>query len=202
MKGYVKHQETEMTQEKKSRRALPAVLLIIGLLIISVAGVAIYGYGSLKTDFTTSEFSPRIGVPSGSSLAQGFLNLLSGDWRSAFGGVLQDSFKGLEVEGDLTFYNPTFAPVYIPAMTHQVKIEGELCRQAIETPAGWLSAGASRTDPFALFIDADDLPEIALESLRENGEVDVEVVSKIPVGPFTLTKTTRTTCQLTAPQAE
>ena len=94
------------------------------------------------------------------------------------------------MEGVVVFTNPSFVPLYIPPMTHEVAVEGKKCCNAVKTRATAVAPSSSASQFVNLRISSADLPELALHPLAKGGPIDIRVVSGIPLGDYSPTKTT------------
>jgi hypothetical protein len=143
-----------------------------------------YGYGQLKTSFQAQQCSPVIST-SGDMIASTIAGMFNGDVLAAAEGII----TGLNVQGVTTIRNPSFVPLYIPATSHRVAIKGVESQNIVWTDATWLSPGGRESEAISLQIELRDLPETALRALAYGGTIQIEVVSEIPLGQFSVTKT-------------
>jgi LEA14-like dessication related protein len=169
-------------------RGLLVSIGILAVLLAGIIGVSAYGYSQVKTDFEATNVSVKTDL-SPSSLVSALVSYLSSGITAAISSVVQ----GVEVQGSVAFENPTFVPLYIPAMAHTVLIDGIACKDTTETSAFWLSPNGTATQPFDLLIATQDLPQIALSALASHGSIDVEVESLVSLGPLSWTKTSTQT---------
>ena len=160
------------------------LVLVVILIVVAVPSAEAYGYGQLKTSFQAQQCSPVIST-SGDMVASTIAGMFNGDVLAA----ADDIVTGLNVQGVITLRNPSFVPLYIPATSHRVAIKGVESQNVVWTDATWLSPGGRESEATSLQIELRDLPETALRALAYGGTVQIEVVSEIPLGQFSVTKT-------------
>lgn len=177
-----------------SAGCLAIIVIFVLLLVGAVVGAEAYGYSQLQTSFQAQEVSPEI-PGSRSSIWNAILNIFSGDLYSAVTSIV----TGLNVEGTLTVSNPSFIPLYIPAMNHEVAIEGKKCPRAIRTQAMFIAPSSRESQRINLLISLRDLPEMALRSIANGGAIHISIVSEIGLGEFAITKTTYVQTSISKP---
>jgi hypothetical protein len=160
------------------------LVLVVIVIVVAVPSAEAYGYGQLKTSFQAQQCSPVINT-GGESIASTIDYMFNGDVLAA----AEDIITGLSVQGVITLRNPSFVPLYIPATSHRVTIRGVESRNIVWTDATWLSPGSRESEATSLQISFSDLPETALRALAYGGTIEIEVVSEIPLGQFSVTKT-------------
>jgi len=165
------------------RYLLIAIVIIIAVGVI-IIGAQIYGYSSLKTDFTANEVSPKFKINT-KSIVTGLFSVFQ---RNLLGAV-SSFIQGLQVNGTLTLKNGTFFPLYLASMQHKIEINGTPTRSAISTKAMWIAPGGSKTETFSILIDKADLPSMALNILGSGGNINISVESSAVLTGFTITKT-------------
>ena len=165
------------------RYLLIAIVIIIAVGVI-IIGAQIYGYSSLKTDFTANEVSPKFKINT-KSIVTGLFSVFQ---RNLLGAV-SSFIQGLQVNGTLTLKNGTFFPLYLASMQHKIEINGTPTRSAISTKAMWIAPGGSKTETFSILIDKADLPSMALNILGSGGTINISVESSAVLTGFTITKT-------------
>ena len=165
------------------RYLLIAIVIIIAVGVI-IIGAQIYGYSSLKTDFTANEVSPKFKINT-KSIVTGLFSVFQ---RNLLGAV-SSFIQGLQVNGTLTLKNGTFFPLYLASMQHKIEINGTPTRSAISTKAMWIAPGGSKTETFSILIDKADLPSMALNILGSAGTINISVESSAVLTGFTITKT-------------
>ena len=158
----------------------PIVILLL-LLIGAEVGIAIYGYGQLQTSLQIQQCSPEIDVAAKSGV-------------SAVNRIM-----GLNLEVVQVFTNPSFVPLYVPPMNHEVAIEGKKCRNVIQTRAAAIAPSGHVSQSISLQISCHDLPEVALHPLANGGTIDITIVSKIPLSDYSFTKTTKVQARVSKP---
>ena len=158
-------------------------LIVISLLLLvgAQAGFATYGYGQLQASFQIEQCCPEI------------------DFAAKSGVSAINRITGLNAEGAVVFTNPSFAPLYIPAMNHEVAIEGKKCRNLIQTEATAVAPSSSVSQFISLQISSHDLPELALHPLANGGTIHITIVSRLPLGDYSLTKTTQVQTSVSKP---
>ncbi len=164
---------------------IPGVVL---LLVVMLAALAFYGYRRLAISVRSVRVFPEFQV-NPASIVGGLVNLLTRNFVSAAGGFI----KGIKVSGQLTCFNRSRLPLYLPATEHEVLIEGTPCPGIIRIGAFWLKAGASRTFPVRIHLGKDSIPQVALVGLTRRGGVNIEICSRAKLGPFSYRRRTRFT---------
>jgi hypothetical protein len=159
------------------------LILVVIVIVVAVPSAEAYGYGQLKTSFQAQQCSPVIST-SGDMVASTIAGMFNGDVLAA----ADDIVTGLNVQGVITLRNPSFVPLYIPATSHRVAIKGVESHNIVWTDATWLSPGGRESEAISLQISFTDLPETALRALAYGGTIQIEVVSEIPLGQFSVTK--------------
>jgi len=153
----------------KTAGCLTLAIILLVLLVGAEAGLTTYGYGQLQTSFEIQECSPEIDV-------------------AAKPGVSAvNRIRGLNVEGVAVFTNPSFVPLYIPAMRHEVAIEGKKSGNVIHTRAMAVAPNSSVSQSISLQISRHDLPKLALHPLTNGGTIHIRIVSKLALGDYSLT---------------
>ncbi len=160
-----------------------AVILIIILVCVVIA--PIYGYGQLEVEFDAQSSSLEFDV-SVESVAESIFNVFGGNLIEAALSMV----KGLKIQGEITFDNNAFIPLYVPILSHKVSIEGKQCPETIKTESMWIGPNGSESQQFSLLIQTKDLPEIAFSAFTQGGTVNIEIVSEIGFGAYSITKTT------------
>ncbi|MFC2050750.1 hypothetical protein ACFLTN_06195 [Chloroflexota bacterium] len=160
------------------------LVLVVILIVVAVPSAEAYGYGQLKTSFQAQQCSPVINT-GGESIASTIDYRFNGDVLAA----ADDIITGLNVQGVITLSNPSFVPLYIPASSHKAAITGGESQNIVWTDATWLAPGGRESEATTLQVDLRDLPETALRALAYGGAIQIEVVSEIPLGQFSVTKT-------------
>ena len=160
------------------------LILVVIVIVVSVPSAEAYGYGQLKTSFQAQQCSPVISTGA-DMVASTIAVMFNGDVLAA----ADDIVTGLNVQGVITLRNPSFVPLYIPATSHRVAIKGVESQNVVWTDATWLSPGGRESEATGLQIELRDLPETALRAIAYGGTVQIEVVSEIPLGQFSVTKT-------------
>ena len=157
------------------------IIIVVGIIII---GSQIYGYSSLKTDFSATGVSPKFKINT-KSIVTGLLSVFQ---RNLLGAV-SNFIQGLQVNGILTLKNGSFLPLYIASMQHKIEINGTPTHNAISTGAMWIAPGGSKTAMFSILIDKADLPSVALNILGSGGTINITVESSAVLAGFIITKT-------------
>ena len=162
---------------------LIVIIIIIGAIVV---GTQVYGYSSLKTDFSASNVSPKFNA-SAESIVAGLLSVFQGNMLGAVSSFVQ----GLQVDGTLTLKNGSIFPLYLPSMQHKIEINGTPTQNAISTNAMWIAPEGSKTVPFSILIEKTNLPAVALNILGSGGNIDITVESSAVLAGFTITKTSQ-----------
>jgi hypothetical protein len=170
------------------------VVLILILLIVAVPSAEAYGYGQLKTSFQTQQCSPVIST-SVQSVASAIADRFNGDPLAA----AADIITGLNVQGVITLSNPSFVPLYIPATSHKAAIRGGESQNVVWTDAVWLAPGSRESEAASLQVDIRDLSETTLRVLAYGGTIQIEIASEIPLGQFSVKKTTTVVANVSQP---
>ena len=157
------------------------IIMVVGLIVI---GTQVYGYSSLKTDFSATDVSPKFKINT-KSIVTGLLSVFQ---RNLLGAV-SNFIQGLQVNGTLTLKNGSFLPLYLASMQHKIEINGTPTQSAISTKAMWIAPGGSKTETFSILIDKADLPSVALNILGSGGAINISVESSAVLAGFTITKT-------------
>jgi len=157
------------------------MVIVLVLVVGAQAGLVTYAYSQLQTDFQIQECSPEIDSAAGPGVSA------------------VNRITGLNVEGVAVFTNPSFVPLYVPPTTHEVAIEGKKCRNAVQTRATAVAPGSTTSQSISLQIGSGDLPELALHPLAKGGTIDIRVVSGIPLGDYSPTKTTEVEIAVSRP---
>jgi hypothetical protein len=157
------------------------IIIVVGAIVI---GTQIYGYSSLKTDFSATDVSPKFNI-STKSIVTGLLSVFQ---RNLLGAV-SNFVQGLQVNGTLTLKNDSFLPLYLASMQHKIEINGTPTQSAISTSAMWIAPWGLKTEPFSILIAKADLSTVALNILGSGGNVNISVESSAVLAGFTITKT-------------
>ena len=155
--------------------------MVVGLIVI---GTQVYGYSSLKTDFSATGVSPKFKINT-ISIVTGLLSV----FQSNLLGAVSTFIQGLQVNGTLTLKNGSFLPLYLASMQHKIEINGTRTQSAISTSAMWIAPGGSKTETLSILIAKADLPSVALNILGSGGTINISVESSAVLAGFTITKT-------------
>ena len=158
----------------------PMVILLL-LLVAAEVGVATYGYGQLQTSLQIQQCSPEIDVTAKSGVSA------------------VNRITGLNLEVVQVFTNPSFVPLYVPPMNHEVAIEGKRCRSIIQTRAVAIAPSGRVSQSIGLQIGSHELPEVAFHPLSNGGTIDITIVSKIPLGDYSVTRTSQLQTSVSKP---
>ncbi len=176
------------------KKLLAGIAVVLLLLVGATIGTILYCYNQLETDFQVQEYSLEIEKPDLGSIIHTILETVKGDPLAA-----TEIIKGLNVEGTVVISNPSFITLHIPAIKHKAFTEGKDSPDIIQTEAMSIAPHSHESQRLSLFIDLDELPELALNTLASGGTVKTRVVSEIPVGIFTITKTSIVETSVTNP---
>jgi hypothetical protein len=116
------------------------IIIVVGLVVI---GTQVYGYSSLKTDFSATDISPKFKINT-KSIVTGLFSVFQ---RNPLGAV-SAFIQGLQVKGTLTLKNGSFLPLYLASMKHKIEINGTPTQSAISTKAMWIAPCGSKTEKF------------------------------------------------------
>jgi len=167
-----------------SHNPLDITIIIIIVVGVIVMGTQIYGYSSLKTDFSATDVSPKFKINT-ISIVTGLLSV----FQSNLLGAVSTFIQGLQVNGTLTLKNGSFLPLYLASMQHKIEINGTRTQSAISTSAMWIAPGGSKTETLSILIAKADLPSVALNILGSGGTINISVESSAVLAGFTITKT-------------
>jgi hypothetical protein len=178
-----------LSEEKVGRRSrrlntagcLAPIVILLVLLVAAEVGVATYGYSQLQTTLQIQQCSPEIDVAAKSGVSA------------------VNRITGLNLEVVQVFTNASFVPLYVPPMNHEVAVEGKRCRSIIQTRAVAIAPSGRVSQSIDLHIGSHELPEVALHPLANGGMIDVTIVSKIPLGDYSLARTTQVETSITKP---
>ena len=157
------------------------IIIVVGVIVI---GTQVYGYSSLKTDFSATGVSPKFKINT-ISIVTGLLSV----FQSNLLGAVSTFIQGLQVNGTLTLKNGSFLPLYLASMQHKIEINGTRTQSAISTSAMWIAPGGSKTETLSILIAKADLPSVALNILGSGGTINISVESSAVLAGFTITKT-------------
>jgi len=165
----------------KTTGCLAPMVILLLLLVAAEVGVATYGYGQLQTSLQIQQCSPEIDVAAKSGVSA------------------VNRITGLNLEVVQVFTNPSFVPLYVPPMNHEVVIEGKRCRNVIQTRAVAIAPSGRVSQSIGLQIGSHELPEVALHPLSNGGTIDITIVSKIPLGDYSVTRTSQLQTSVSKP---
>jgi hypothetical protein len=172
---------------------LRALGLIVLLAIIFVV-LAIYCYGRLAFTLKSVSASPEFKMRPAAVIGSLF-SVVTGNFISA-AGAAGGLVNGVRIDGQIACLNPSFVPLYLPEIEHDVSIGGKLCQHPFHTHALWLKPGASETMPINMTLGTGDIPQVALMGLTHSGVIDIEIQSKVVFGSFSYLKVTRITTKI------
>jgi len=160
------------TQEGSKRRQILRKALWAFLILAVVTGVILgmvfYGYSSVEVD------------SSGNST----LVLDLDKDRGRFDPLI----KSVTVETTVDVHNNSFVPIYIPAMEHNMSINGKPVGSPIHTPSMWIGSWGNESVPVSTSIPREALPGIILGYIISGGNIDITVQSTARIAGFTLTR--------------
>jgi len=165
----------------KSTGCLVLIVVFVLLLIGAEFGLTAYGYSQLQTDLQIQECSPKIDATAKSGVSA--INRIT----------------GLNVEGLVVFKNPSFVPLYIPTINHEIAIEGKKCQSVIQTKTMAVAPNGTVSQPISLQISSHDLPELVLHPLANGGRIHIKIVSKLSLGGYSFTRTTQVQASVSKP---
>ncbi len=163
------------------------------LMLVGIGGGLALGYSNLGivvsgTPSISAKFRP---VPE--ALGGLALNLLVE--RDLVGSV-DAVIEGIELESAVAVSNGGPVPVYIPALTHRVRLNREPIGRIIETPSFWLGPGSVREIMVDLFIATPEIPPAALGVVANGGLLEIEIDSRLRKGLLKIERTTEVSIDL------
>jgi hypothetical protein len=164
-------------------RFISRAIIVITFILAIVIGTQIYGYSSLKTDFSATGVSPQYNTDL-DSIVESILNIFNGNFLDAASLFIQ----GLNIEGSLVLTNDSFIPIYLPAMEHEIMLNGIPTQNLIQTDSMWLAPKSTHSETFQILIDTADLPQVILNLLANGGNIDIAIDSSASLGAFAITK--------------
>jgi hypothetical protein len=170
------------------------LVLVVIVIVVAIPSAEAYAYGQLRTSFEAQQCSPVINT-GGGSVASTIVGKFNGDVLAA----ADDIITGLDVQGAITMRNPSFLPLYIPATSHKAAIMGGESRSVAWTDAVWLAPGSTESEAINLQVNLGDMPEPLTRSLALGGTINLEIVSQIPLGQFSVTKTAVVSASVSQP---
>ena len=170
------------------------LILVVIVIVVAVPSAMAYAYGQLRTSFQAQQCSPVISTDGG-SVASTIAAMFMGDVVAA----ADDMITGLDVQGVITMRNPSFVPLYIPATSHKAAIMGGESRTVVWTEAMWLAPGSRESQETSLQADLHEMSEPLLRSLALGGTINFEIISEIPLGQFSVTKTAVVSASVSQP---
>ena len=177
-------------------RAIVTVVVMLAVLGL-VAGLGYHGYSRLEVTATRpTSVVEQFEVEHGSVLDT-LKSFTVDDWVK----LIALAIEGVKVEATVSMHNRTFVPLYIPAIDHQIYLEGHRFGSPVRTPSIVLHSWEKREIPVSVTLTLADLPPAALALLHSEvsgGKVDLTVESTAKVGLLTYKKTT--TLTITVPQ--
>jgi hypothetical protein len=185
----------EMVERGGWRFKLVFYLVLIAIvLIVAVPSAEAYGYGQLKTTFQTQQCSPVVSTDGG-AVASTIVDTFNGDLLAAAAGMI----TGLDIEGVITLSNPSFVPLYIPPASHRAVIRGEGSQNVVWTEGRWLSPGSRESETISLQLDPRYLPKTTLRVLAYGGAIQIEIVSEMTLGQFSVIKSAIASSNISKP---
>ena len=151
------------------------ILLIMAIVIGIIISIASYGYGGVGVD------------SSGNST---MIFEYEGEIEK-----LRDLLRPerVAIETTVDVHNNTIVPLYIPAMEHNLSLNGKPLCDTVYTDSIWLGPWGNETVPVSTSIPGNELPSIMLQYIQEylqsGGNVDITVQSKARIAGITITRT-------------
>ena len=161
---------------------VPSLFTVVGLLL----GFIIFGYTQL--DMTSPQVTgvrPALDT-SVDAVAQAGFRLLVGDLPGAAEAVLH----GVELSMEVDVANAVSLPLFIPSMEHRVLLNGVEVTEPVKMPGRWLGMGSTDPVSFDVLILTDRLDDTALAMVLAAGDLDLEVETRLGLGPVSLTRRT------------
>ena len=161
--------------------------LALLLTLVGVGGGLAFGYSNLGIVVSgTPSVTPKF-RPAPEALGGIALNLLVE--RDLVGSV-DAVIEGIELEGAITMSNGGPVPVYIPDLTHRMRLNREAIGRIIETPSFWLGPGSEREVVVDLFIATPEIPPAALGVVADGGRLEIAIDSRLRKGLLKIERTT------------
>ncbi len=159
---------------------IAGVLLIVAL--AALGGVAGVGYSGLSVESPkVDRVEPALDT-SLVALGEAGVRLLVGDSLGAANRVVE----GLDVSVTVDIRNGSSVPVYVPTTTHTLLFSGVEVSDPISVAGGLLSSGEAMTLEFEALVPKERIPQALLAGLVDGGHFQMEVMSNLKLGPFTV----------------
>jgi hypothetical protein len=101
--------------------------------------------------------------------------------------------ESVTVETIVDVHNNSFVPLYIPALEHNLSLNGKPFCDTVYTESIWLGSWGNETVPVQTSIPGNALPLIFLQYIQEyvqsGGSVDITVQSTASIVGVTVTRT-------------
>ena len=151
------------------------VLLILGMVVGIVISLASYGYGSIEVK------------SSGNSTLvfeyEGEIDALRDLLRP----------ESVAIVTTVDVHNNSIVPLYIPALEHNLSLNGKPLCDTVYTDSIWLGPWGNETVPVSTSIPGNELPGIMLQYIQEyiqsGGNVDITVQSTASIAGVTVSRT-------------
>lgn len=162
------------------------VILVVFLAIVGV-GVTGYGYSRLETSRVGSlSIQPAFRVSVGSITSGVFQAIIGNPLGGAVGAVIE----GARFTGSAEFANHSFVPLYVPALEHQILVQGEPAGDPFKTESFVLNPGGTEVVPFSFVVPVEDLGALAIQSIVSGGTLSATLETSVGFGSIAVTKTT------------
>ena len=166
-------------------RKLFWILLILAVVVGGIVGLVYYGYGSVAVESSGS-----------STLVLEY----NGDIDSIRELLMPES---VSIETTVDVHNNSFVPLYIPALEHNLSLQGKPLCGPVYTQSIWLGPWGSKAVPVSTSVPGNELPRILLQYIQEyfsSGEgVSITVQSTARVAGFTISRTQSVPFELVSP---
>ena len=161
------------------------VLLILGMVAGIIISLASYGYGSIEVKSSGN-----------STLVFEYEGEIE---------ALRDLLRpeSVTVETTVDVHNNSFVPLYIPALEHNLSLNGKPLCDTVYTESIWLGPWGNETVPVQTSIPGNALPLIFLQYIQEyiqsGGNVDITVQSTASIAGVNVSRTQTVPFEMTFP---
>ncbi len=161
--------------------------LVLLLTLVGVGGGLAFGYSNLEIGVSGApSVTPKFRTAP-AALGEVILNL---SVERDLVGSVDAVIEGIELEGVIVVSNGGPVPVYIPALTHRMRLNREAIGRIIETSSFWLGPRSEREVVFDFFIETAEIPRAALGVVANGGRLEIEIDSRFRKGLLEIERTT------------
>ncbi len=159
---------------------------ILFIVVLILLGLTLYSYARVETKVVSVDgVTPELGIGIDTLLLTAVAYFTGGGTALA---AIKSVIDGVNIEATAEVRNRSFLPVYLPKTEHRVSLEGKEGTLAATTAGQWLSPGESITVPVKVLLPTDDIQDIALQVIRQGGEVEVSIDSKFALAGVGVTR--------------